>query len=131
MADSFRKPEPLSFEGNVAENWRRFELELDIFMAAAHHDKQEKTKAYIMLNIVGREAIEKERSFVYVPVMRNEANEIVTAAETKESIAVLKGNKTSIAFINKTRSAERGGGGSQGNCPWARAPVGAHDYNPK
>ena len=90
MADSFRKPEPLSFEGNMAENWRRFELQLDIFMAAAHHDKQEKTKAYIMLNIVGREAIEKERSFVYVPVMRNEANEIVTAAETKESIAVLK-----------------------------------------
>ena len=90
MADSFRKPEPLSFEGNVAENWRRFELELDIFMAAAHHDKQEKTKAYIMLNIAGREAIEKERSFVYAPAIRNEANEIVTAAETKESIAVLK-----------------------------------------
>ena len=51
MADSFRKPEPLSFEGNVAENWRWFELELDIFMAAAHHDKQQKTKAYTMLNI--------------------------------------------------------------------------------
>ena len=90
MADSFRKPEPLSFEGNVAENWRRFELELDIFMAAADHDKQEKTKAYIMLNIAGREAIEKERSFVYAPAIRNEANEIVTACETKESIAVLK-----------------------------------------
>ena len=65
MADSFRKPEPLSFEGNVAENWRRFELELDIFLAAAHHDKTEKTMAHIMLNIAGKEAIEKEKSFVY------------------------------------------------------------------
>ena len=90
MADSFRKPEPLSFEGNVAENWRRFELELDIFLAAAHYDKDEKTKAYIMLNIAGREAIEKERSFVYSPAVRNEADEIITPAETKESIEVLK-----------------------------------------
>ena len=71
MADSFRRPEPLSFEGNVAENWRRFELELDIFLAAAHHDKDGKTKAYIMLNIAGREAIEKEKSFVYAPAVRN------------------------------------------------------------
>ena len=26
---------------------------------------------------------------------------------------------------------EGGGGGSQGNCPGARAPLGARDYNPK
>ncbi len=93
MADSFRKPEPLSFEGNVAENGRRFELEileLDIFLAASHYDKDEKTKAYIMLNIAGREAIEKKRSFVYSPAVRNEANEIIAPAETKESIEVLK-----------------------------------------
>ena len=80
----------MSFEGNVAENWQRFELELDIFLAAAHHDKDEKTKAYIMLNIAGREAIEKETSFVYAAAVRNEANEVVTPAETKESIEVLK-----------------------------------------
>ncbi|CAB4038668.1 Hypothetical predicted protein [Paramuricea clavata] len=43
-----------------------------------------------MLNIAGREAIEKERSFVYSPAVRNEANEIITPAETKESIEVLK-----------------------------------------
>ncbi|XP_028415850.1 uncharacterized protein K02A2.6-like [Dendronephthya gigantea] len=90
MADSFRKPEPLSFEGNVAENWRRFELELDIFMEAAHHDKDAKTKAYIMLNIPGREAIEKEKSFVYASAVRNTDGEVVTPAETKESMVVLK-----------------------------------------
>ena len=32
MAESgFQKPGPLSFEGNVAENWRRFVQEYDIF----------------------------------------------------------------------------------------------------
>ena len=90
MANSFRRPEPLSFKGNVAENWRRFELELDIFLAAAHHDKDEKTKVYIMLNVAGREAIEKEKSFVYAAAVRNEANEVVTPAEMKESVKVLK-----------------------------------------
>ena len=83
MADSFRRPEPLSFKGNVAENWWRFELELDIFLAAAHHDKDEKTKAYIMLNIAGREAIKKEKSFVYAAAVRNKANKVVTPAEGK------------------------------------------------
>lgn len=57
MADTFRKPEPLRFKGNVAQNWKRVELEFDIFIVALHHDKEEKTKAYILLNLAGREAI--------------------------------------------------------------------------
>ena len=57
MADTFRKPEPLRFKGNVTQNWKRVELEFDIFIVAAHHDKEEKTKAYILLNLAGREAI--------------------------------------------------------------------------
>ena len=66
MADSgFQKPGPLSFEGNVAENWRRFEQEYDIFIAAAHSSKSKKVQAYILLNLAGSEAIERERSYSY------------------------------------------------------------------
>ena len=39
--EALRKPEPLSFEGNVAENWRTFESEFDIFVEAAYSDKNE------------------------------------------------------------------------------------------
>lgn len=35
MADGFRRPDPLIFDGNIAENWRKFELEFNIFIATA------------------------------------------------------------------------------------------------
>ena len=45
--EALRKPAPLSFEGNVAENWRTFESEFDIFVEAAYSDKNDRTRAYI------------------------------------------------------------------------------------
>ena len=56
-----RKPEPLSFERNVAESWKNFETEFDIFVQAAYGDEDEHIQAYILLNLAGREAIEKEK----------------------------------------------------------------------
>ena len=50
IADGLRKPEPLSFDGNVALNWKNFVQDVEIFIAAAHGDKNEKTKVYIFLN---------------------------------------------------------------------------------
>ncbi len=64
MAESyFHKPGPLIFDGNIAENWRRFVQEYDVFIAAACSTKPKKTQAYILLNLAGREAIEREKSF--------------------------------------------------------------------
>ncbi|KAL9960046.1 hypothetical protein ACROYT_G033443 [Oculina patagonica] len=90
MADGLRKPEPLSFEGNVSLNWKNFKQEVEIFIAAAHGEKDAKTKAYIFLNLAGREAIEKEKSFVYAPAVLNEDGSVRVAAESRESIAVLE-----------------------------------------
>lgn len=36
MTDQFYKPGPLSFDGNVAESWRKFVYEDDIHIEAAH-----------------------------------------------------------------------------------------------
>jgi len=55
----------LCFEGNVALNWKHFAQEVEIFIAAAHREK-DKTKVYIFLNLAGREAIEKERKFAEI-----------------------------------------------------------------
>ena len=90
MAEGLRKPEPLSFEGNVSLNWKNFKQEVEIFIAAAHGEKDAKTKAYIFLNLAGREAIEKEKSFVYAPAVLNEDGGVRVAAESRESIEVLK-----------------------------------------
>ena len=90
MADGLRKPEPLCFEGNVALNWKHFAQEVEIFIAAAHDEKDDRTKAYIFLNLAGREAIEKEKSFVYAPAVLNEDGTVRVEAESRESIEVLK-----------------------------------------
>lgn len=70
MAEGFRRPDPLVFDGNIAENWRVFKQEYDIFIKAAHSNKPAKTKAFILLNLAGAEAIERERSFIYVAEVR-------------------------------------------------------------
>ena len=72
MADiGLRKPDSLSFKGNVAENWRTFVREYDIFIAAGYSDKPAAVKAAVLLNLAGPEAIERERSFTYLPARRN------------------------------------------------------------
>ncbi|RXN22812.1 splicing factor 3A subunit 3 [Labeo rohita] len=65
MAGEFRRLDPLVFDENIAENWCIFEQEFDIFIAAAPGDKPRRTQAFILLNLAGPEAIERERSFVY------------------------------------------------------------------
>ena len=92
MADGFRRPDPLVFDGNIAENWRIFEQEYDIFIAAAHSDKTARTKAYILLNLAGAEAIERERSFVYAAEVRapGEDGAVIVPAESRENPECLK-----------------------------------------
>ena len=90
MAEYFHKPAPLSFEGNCAENWRIFEQEDNILIAAAYSNKPKKAQAYMLLNLAGSEAIEHERSFVYKPAELDEHGTVLTPAETREDPAVLK-----------------------------------------
>ncbi|KAJ8008834.1 hypothetical protein DPEC_G00082540 [Dallia pectoralis] len=92
MAEGFRRPDPLVFDGNLAENWWIFEQEYDIFIAAAHSDKPAKTQAYILLNLAGAEAIERERSFVYAAEVRapGEEGAVVVPAESREDPECLK-----------------------------------------
>ena len=65
MATALRKPEPISFEGNCPENLRVFIMEYDIYVAAAHPNANKKTQSYIFLNLAGRQAIERARTFNY------------------------------------------------------------------
>ena len=93
MAEGFRRPDTLMFEGNLAENWRIFEQEYDIFIGAAHSDKPARTRAYILLNLAGPEAIERERSFVYAAEVREggaDDGRVLVPAESKEDPECLK-----------------------------------------
>ena len=52
-------------------NWKHFAQEVEIFIAAAHGETDDRTKAYTFLNLAEREAIKKEKSFVYTPALLN------------------------------------------------------------
>lgn len=90
MADGFRRPDPLVFDENVAQHWRKFEREYDIFIVAAHRDKPARTRAYILLNLAGPEAIEREWLFTYAPAVLGADDNIVTPAESREDPECLK-----------------------------------------
>ncbi|KAL7832506.1 hypothetical protein SRHO_G00295240 [Serrasalmus rhombeus] len=109
MADGFRRPDPLIFDENIAENWRIFEREYDIFIAAAHFDKPARTRAYILLNIAGPEAIERERSFVYAAEVRAPGPDgaIIAAAESREDPDCLKRKFREICNPQSNRTMER------------------------
>ena len=42
---------------------------MEISIAATHGEKYVRAKAHILLDLAEREAIEKEKSFVYAPVL--------------------------------------------------------------
>lgn len=66
MAEGFARPNRLSFEGNVAENWRRFKQNYEIYIVAAGHSrKTKKEKSCILLNLAGEDAVEKYNSFTF------------------------------------------------------------------
>lgn len=98
-----RKPDPLRFKGNVAENWRIFEnFWTLIFIAAAHSSKTWKEQAYILLNVAGREAIEKSCSFTYKAAVK-----VVMPAEDKEDPEVLKKKFCELCTPQKNIIMER------------------------
>lgn len=54
-----RLPEPLSFEGNVAENFRKFKQSFEIYLIASGKVKKEdKVKIALLLNLMGEEGLE-------------------------------------------------------------------------
>jgi len=92
MAEGFHRPHPVVFDDNVVESWRIFERDYNIFIAAAHPDKPSKMRAYILLNLAGPEAIDRECFFVYAAEVRAPGNggAVVTLGESREDPDCLK-----------------------------------------
>ena len=74
----------LHLDGNVAENWRRFKQEYQIYIDAGYSDKPKKVQTMILLNLAGREAIEQEHSFVYKPEIKAENGTVTQEGETRD-----------------------------------------------
>lgn len=53
------KPEPLSFEGNVANIQKILSLHLTFSLKSTYGNKDNKAKAFILLNLARKEEIQK------------------------------------------------------------------------
>lgn len=59
MSELVRKPEVLQTDGNLAENWRVFKRNFDIYFDANElEDKSDKVKINVFLNIIGSKAVD-------------------------------------------------------------------------
>lgn len=77
-----KPPHHLSFEGNIAENWKQFKQLFEIFMiASGYKEKTSEVRAAIFLNIVGEEAIEKFNTFDLSDAERKDAEKVMKAME--------------------------------------------------
>ena len=55
VIDRFTTPEPLPFEGNIAEQWRKWKQELTLYITAAEKDKKsDLVKSSILLTCIGK-----------------------------------------------------------------------------
>ena len=64
--EGFVKPSQISFEGNVAENWRRFKQKYQIFVVASGYEKKSNKEKWCMLlnsMLLGEQAIEVYNTF--------------------------------------------------------------------
>ena len=62
--DKLNPPEQLSFEGNVAENWRKWKQRFELFSAASGlGDKDEKVQSATLLHVAGPDTLKIYNTF--------------------------------------------------------------------
>jgi hypothetical protein len=64
--DKFQHPEPLSFQGNLSENWRKWKQRFKVYMiASGNSSKSDETKSAILLHVAGPEALKIYNAFTW------------------------------------------------------------------
>ena len=64
MAESIRRPDELVLSGNIAENWRNFKQEFELYMLAAGYDeKPSKQKIALLLHVARKQNEEEEGEY--------------------------------------------------------------------
>ena len=72
-----RLPPPMSWKGNVSENWKCFIQRIELYMIATDKDsKSDKIKIATLLHIMGEEGIKIYNTFTFSP------NDAGTSTET-------------------------------------------------
>ena len=66
MAESIRQPDELVLAGNIAENWRKFKQEFELYLVATGLDtKTSKQKIALLLHVARKKSIEVYNTFSF------------------------------------------------------------------
>ena len=66
MAESTRQPDELVLAGNIAENWRKFKQEFELYLVATGLDtKTSRQKIALLLHVARKQAIEVYNTFSF------------------------------------------------------------------
>ena len=105
--NNYWKPKLFSFEDNCRVELEEFYSRSGNIHCCCTREQGWKFKAYIFLNLAGREANKNEKSFVFAPPVRNAANTIHITAEYCESTAILKWKFAEICDLYRNVIMER------------------------
>lgn len=106
MEKFLRLPEPLKLDGNVAENWRVFKQNFDVYATAIELSKKaEPIQVAIFLNACGSDATETFETFDLDIDSKKKYAEVVKAFE---AYCAPKKNEVYEAFKFNSRNQERG-----------------------
>jgi hypothetical protein len=83
MADIRQPDELVLLTGNIAENWRKFRQEFELYMIASGHDgKPEKQKVALLLHVARKQAIDVFNTFALTEEQKADYDVVVQRFET-------------------------------------------------
>lgn len=82
MTEIVNRPDILKTEGNLAENWKHFRRDLEIYMTATESDtKTDKIRIAIFLNLIGRDALKVFDTFNLTQEQKESYADVIAAFE--------------------------------------------------
>ena len=94
--DKFNPPDPLIFDRNIREHWKRWKQELELYLVVTEKDRKEnKVKSSILLSCIGPQGSEIYNTFTFSQAEENfDYNVIVQKFENfcipRENITLLR-----------------------------------------
>lgn len=80
MTELLARPSKLRLDGNVADNWKHFRRQLDIFMIASeYNNKSSEVKTAVVLNLIGQDAIDLFDTFDLNEEQKKDYDEVLKA----------------------------------------------------
>lgn len=104
--ETLKPPKPMSFEGNIAENWKKWKQLFELYMlATGANTKTSEVQEAILLHVLGEEAVEKFNTFTLTEEQKKEYATVITAWE---NYCVPRSNKSVERHIFFARNQKEG-----------------------